>query len=114
MTKRITELDQLNGFEVDRCMKPQCFGPVWTAELHHFCDMSESVYGTVSYLRLVNNMGDVHVTFVLGKSRVTPLKLITIQRLKLAAPTLAVKVDTMLQKELIWSCRTLLFFTLLM
>jgi len=97
----ITELDQLSRFEVDRCMKPENFGVVKTADLHHFCDTSELGYGTVSYLKLTNSVKDVHVTFVLGKARVVPLKRITIPRLELAATTLAVKVDRMLQKELL-------------
>lgn len=71
-----------------------------TAELHHFCDACEVGFGTVSYIRLTNDRGDDHVAFLLGKARITPLKQITIPRLELAAATLAVKVDRMLQKEL--------------
>ena len=98
--KWITELEQLSRFQVDRCMKPEHFGPIRTAELHHFCDASEKGYGTTSYLRFTNSMGRVHVSFILGKSRVTPLKQITIPRLELTAATLAVKVDRMLKREL--------------
>ena len=89
-----TELEQLSIFQVDRCMKPENFGPIRT----HFCDASKNGYGTVS--RFTNQMGRVHVAFVLGKSRVTPLKQITIPRLELAAATLPVKVDWMLKREL--------------
>lgn len=81
-------------------MKPPSYGTVRTAELHQFCDASESGYRTVRYLRLTNFEGAVHLSFVLGKSRITPLKQITIPRLELAAATLAVKVDRMLQSEL--------------
>ncbi|XP_061578953.1 uncharacterized protein LOC133445646 [Cololabis saira] len=87
----ITELEQLKRFQVDRCTKPNNFGLVRSAELHHFCDASEAGYGTVSYLRFTD-AGEIHVTFILGKSRVTPLKQITIPRLELAAATLAVKI----------------------
>lgn len=97
--KWLTELEQLDRFEMDRCMKPENF-TVKTAELHHFSDASQSGYGIVSYLRLTNDTNDVHVAFVLGKARVAPLKQLTIPRLELAAATLAVKVDRMLQKEL--------------
>ncbi|KAJ8349111.1 hypothetical protein SKAU_G00277000 [Synaphobranchus kaupii] len=96
----LMELEQLSRFEVDRCTMPTNFGHARTAELHHFCDASEVGFGTVSYIRLKNDKGDVHIAFVLGKSRVTPLKQITIPRLELAAATLVVKVDRMLQKEL--------------
>eukprot|EP00063_Salmo_salar_P064092 XP_014038927.1 PREDICTED: uncharacterized protein LOC106592141 [Salmo salar] len=45
-------------------------------------------------------MGKVHIAFILGKSRVTPLKQMTIPRLELAAATLAVRVERMLRLEL--------------
>ncbi|KAK0150310.1 hypothetical protein N1851_008772 [Merluccius polli] len=96
----VTELHLLGSFQVDRCMKPKDFGQVVTAELHHFCDASELGYGTVSYLRYTDSMGRFHVAFVQGKSRVTPLKQMTIPRLELAAATLAVRVDKMLKMEL--------------
>ena len=48
-------------------MKPKDFGPIRTAELHPFSDVSEIGYGTVSYLRATNTAGRVYVVFVLGK-----------------------------------------------
>ncbi len=44
--------------------------------------------------------GSVHVVFVMGKTRVAPLKVMTIPRLKLAAAVLPAKVDRMLKEEL--------------
>jgi hypothetical protein len=98
--KWLTEMDHLSRFEVYRRMKPEEFGEIRTAELHRFCDARELGYRTVTYLRLMNNTGDVQHSFILGKSRVAPLKRITIPRLELAAATLAVKVNRMLYKEL--------------
>lgn len=109
-TRWLTELEQLCRFEMDRCMKPENFN-VKTAELHHFCDASESGYGTASYVRFISNTNDVHVSFVLGKARVAPLKQLTIPRLELAAATLAVKIDRMLQKELCMELCTSTFWT---
>ena len=45
-------------------------------------------------------MEEVHVAFVMGKSRVTPLKVMTIPRLELTAATLAARMDKMLRSEL--------------
>lgn len=63
-------------------------------------DMEERGYGTVSYLRQENFDGAVHCSFVIGKSRVAPLKQTTIPRLELTAATVAVRTDKMLKSEL--------------
>lgn len=67
----LTELKGLSMFRVSRCLKPHDFGPPVHAQLHHFADASEGGYGTVTYLRLQNEPGDVHVSFLLGKASVT-------------------------------------------
>lgn len=76
------------------------FGEIKSAQLHHFADANERGYGTVSYLRLENFNGAVHCSFIIGKSRVTPLKQTTIPRLELTAATVAVRTDKMLKSEL--------------
>lgn len=76
------------------------FGLPTHACLHHFADACEASYGTVSYLKILNNANMVHVAFWLGKSRVTPLKPVAIPRLEHMATVLAVRVDIMLKKEL--------------
>ena len=82
-------------------MKPKNFGQVKTAELHHFCDASEQGYGTASYLRFTNSMDEVHVAFVMGKSRIAPAKkLISIPRLKLMAAVVGVRLRSLIQREL--------------
>ncbi|KAK7896434.1 hypothetical protein WMY93_021759 [Mugilogobius chulae] len=106
----LSELQQMSGFKVDRCIKPQNFGTLVKAQLHHFSDASQTGYGTVSYLRLENE-DSVHISFIMGKARVAPLKQITIPRLELAAAVLAVQVDSMLRKELQLSLEKSLFWT---
>lgn len=88
------------NFKIERCFKPTNLGPPTQAQLHHFSDASELGYGTVSYVRLMNQRGDVHVSLVMGKARVAPLKEITIPRMELAAAVLSVKVGKMLRTEL--------------
>ena len=68
--------------------------------MHHFSDASQLAYGACSYLRLVNENGFVHCSFLIGKSRLAPLKTVSIPRLELTAAVLAVKLDSMLRKEL--------------
>ncbi|KAL7881025.1 hypothetical protein SRHO_G00032790 [Serrasalmus rhombeus] len=106
-----SSLEKIKSFSVPRCLKPHGYGVMRCAELHHFSDASESGYGSVSYIRQVNEQDVVHVTFVLGKSRVPPLKAITIPRLELAATALLVKVDRMLRRELHVDLKASVFWT---
>ncbi|XP_061191724.1 uncharacterized protein LOC133199952 [Saccostrea echinata] len=94
------DLQKLSEFKIDRCVKPIGFGTVCFAQLHHFADASELGYGTVSYLRLENVNNDVHCSFIMGKSRVAPLKQTSIPRLEMTAATVAVRTNKMLKVEL--------------
>ena len=95
-------LMNLQGFRIPRCFKPEGFGRVARAELHHFAEASqEHGYGTASYLRLVNDQGKIHCSFVIGKSCVRPLKsVVTVLKLKLTAATLATRINKIVTKEL--------------
>jgi hypothetical protein len=94
------DVTNLTDFHVSRCLKPPDFGCIDVAQLHHFSDASEYAYGTVTYLLLENKQGVKHCSFVMGKSRVAPLKQVTIPRLELTAAVVAVKMDKMLSQEL--------------
>ena len=96
----LEELPRLEDFSCIRSLVPEEFGDVVHASLHHFGDASEAAYGTASYLRLVNGDGRIHCSFLLGKSRLAPLKSVTIPRLELMAAVLAVKVDGNLRSQL--------------
>ncbi len=96
----IHDLPKLTSFSVPRCQKPNEFGKPQSLQLHHFADASERGYGTVSYIRMINEQGNIHVSFMIGKARVAPLKQMTIPRLELAAAVVFVKVDKMLRTEL--------------
>lgn len=95
-----SDLAKLHGFKVKRCLKPDWFGNITSAQLHHFADASEKGYGVVTYLRIMNENNQVHCSFILGKSRVSPLKQVTIPRLELTAAAVAVKIDKFMRKEL--------------
>lgn len=105
----LSDLQKMSGSRVDCCIKPQNFGTSVTAQIH-FSDASEAGYGTVSYLRLEDG-DNVHVSFLVGKARVAPLKQITFPCLELTAAVLAVRVDAMLQKELQWQLVRSMFWT---
>ena len=47
-----------------------------------------------------SSSGEVHCSFVLGKSRMAPRKLMTIPRLELTAAVVAVRLAKFIQREL--------------
>ena len=95
-----TSLFHLEHLRVQRCYKPPNFGPVKSVELHHFADASTVGYGQCTYVRLTNSVDKVHCSLVMAKARVVPLKPVTVPRLELTAAVLAVKVSSLLRREL--------------
>ncbi|XP_044171915.1 uncharacterized protein LOC114974584 [Acropora millepora] len=96
----LTALPKLSDVTVRRCYKPDSFGQVSHTQIHHFSDASQCAYGAASYLRIVDTDGNIHCSFVVGKSRLAPLKGITIPRLELSAAVVSVKLDNMIRREL--------------
>ena len=90
----------LNQLTFPRCYKPPNFGRVLDSSLHVFGDGCKVGYGAAAYLRQVNEDGKIAVSLVMGKSRVSPLKMITIPRLELTAATVAVKLGALVKESL--------------
>ena len=86
--------------KVPRCYKPSGFGKVKSVELHCFADAIQHGYGQCSYLRLTNTQEQIHCSLVMAKSRIAPLKPITIPRLELTAALVSPRVCAYLRKEL--------------
>ena len=71
---------------------PRCYYPVeshiGSLQIHGFSDASESAYAGVVYLRMLEADGTVHVSLVIAKTKVAPLKRLTIPRLELCGADL--------------------------
>ena len=65
---------------------------VISKELHGFCDASEAAYAGVIYLRVIDTKADVHVSPVMDKTKVAPLKQLSIPRLELCSAVLLSKL----------------------
>ncbi|XP_028413601.1 uncharacterized protein LOC114536441 [Dendronephthya gigantea] len=94
------DLKDLEKMETRRCLKPPSFGEIKSTEIHSFADASQSAVGQVSYMRLVNDKDQVHVSFLTAKARVAPLKLVSIPRLELTAAVISVNVTQQLSRDL--------------
>ena len=104
-------LECLHSLQIERCLKPKGFGQPVVTELHHFSDASSSGFGQCSYIRQLNSENHVACAFVMGKSRVIPVKPVTIPRLELAAAVMSVKVASLLEQELDYENMTHVYWT---
>ncbi|XP_062712088.1 uncharacterized protein LOC134289722 [Aedes albopictus] len=81
-------LPKLNSIKVPRCyfeqVRPEDLSQL---QLHVFTDASEQAYGCAAYLRSVSE-GKVRCILVMGKSKVAPLKALSIPRMELQAAVL--------------------------
>ena len=74
--------------------------------------MHESVgYGTVSYLRREIADGRVDCSFVVAKSRTAPLQFVSVPRLELQAPTIAVRMHRLILKDIELAMSASFFWT---
>ncbi|KMQ82329.1 hypothetical protein RF55_23333, partial [Lasius niger] len=80
------ELHLLDRIRVPRWL--QLTSPENTAEIHGFADASERGYAAVLYLRTFDPIGSPTVSLILAKSRVAPLKQVSLPRLELCGASL--------------------------
>jgi len=106
----LNDLQKLEQCRFPRCVINPDFGET-TYELHHFSDASSEGYGSVSYLRMVNGSGGSHCVLLTSKSRLAPVKQMTIPRLELSAAVVSVKLDVMLRREMTLKISRSVFWT---
>ncbi|XP_062541223.1 uncharacterized protein LOC134209258 [Armigeres subalbatus] len=76
------ELNNLSKLRVQRF----AFISSWNdVQIHCFADASESAYGACLYVRTMDATGNIHIEMLSSKSRVAPLKRLTLPRLELCA-----------------------------
>jgi len=93
-------LKDIEELSLERCVKPQDFGCTKNITLHLFADASDSGYGVAAYIRMVNENDQIHCALIYARSRVAPLKYVSIPRMELTASVLAARTSSMLKKEL--------------
>nr|CAH7725344.1 unnamed protein product [Callosobruchus chinensis] len=87
----------LNKLEIPRHVRWR--GTI-SSQLHCFCDASQDAYATCIYIRSTNQEGTAMVRLLCAKSKVSPLKTLTIPRLELQGALLMSKLATKVRQSL--------------
>ena len=106
----LDSLPALQDVEIPRCVKPSGF-ELKSSQLHCFCDASQTGYGAVIYMRSVSVTGEIHCSFIVARSRVAPIKPVTIPRMELVAAVVGVELTTFLKRELDLKLNNTIFWT---
>ena len=101
----------LQKLQIDGCLKCKEFYSIASTQLHLFLDASTVGYGVAAHLRVCDVKGQIHSSFLMGKSRLAPIKQMTIPRLELTAATVAVGIGQVLKKELDMSIDNIVYHT---
>lgn len=95
----LADLKEMETIRIPRCYTPRLPQALIT-DFHIFCDASDRAYSAVGYLRLDYGEGEVETRFVAAKSKVAPLKQISIPRLELQAALLGTKLAVSIRESL--------------
>ncbi|XP_073499055.1 uncharacterized protein [Phyllobates terribilis] len=93
----LTELSNLN---VPRPYAPVPSIEVRSQKLYVFADASVKAIAAVACLKTVDSKQQSHIGFVMGKAKLAPLPELTIPRLELCAPVLAVALAEFITSEM--------------
>ncbi|KRZ59301.1 hypothetical protein T02_15048 [Trichinella nativa] len=92
------ELDDLPLVRFPRALVSVPLDQVKQIELHAFCDASERAYGAVAYLRVETASGATRVNLVAAKTRVSPVKRLSLPRLEFMGALTAARLIRFAQR----------------
>ena len=100
-TELSNEFKQIDCIEFDRnyCLD-NSDDPFTKIELHGFSDASQKTYGCCIYLRFIKQSGEVKILLMTAKSRVSPLKTLTIPKLELLGCLMLSRILNEIEKDL--------------
>ncbi|XP_074658617.1 uncharacterized protein LOC141911527 [Tubulanus polymorphus] len=109
----LTAMENVDKVRVTRSLRPSgtVNNEIISCEIHCFSDASEVGYGSSLYARLEDSDGNVQCSLILGKSRVAPLKRLSIPRLELTAAAMSVRLCNMMLHEIDLEVTDTVFWT---
>ncbi|KAI5614831.1 hypothetical protein C0J50_10985, partial [Silurus asotus] len=106
-----SELIHLSKVSIPRCYSSASLASVvQPSSLHVFCDASKRAYGAVAYL-VANLDSDIHVSFIMARSRVAPKRQQSIPRLELCAALAGAQLAKVVREELTISISQTILWT---
>ena len=94
----IADVAELKNLRIPRCIRRKA--KPTELQLHAFCDASENGFGACIFLRATYSSDNVSVALVIGKSRVAPLRQLSIPRLELQGAVMATRLVITVREEL--------------
>ncbi|XP_033229605.1 uncharacterized protein LOC117181148 [Belonocnema kinseyi] len=109
------QLPLINNVSVERIV---LINDVISVQLHGFCDASECGYGACIYIRPMDSTGKISAALFHVKSRIAPLKIVSLPRLELCGAQLLAKLITQtmvitgisFEKVVLWSDSTITLY----
>ncbi|XP_055584910.1 uncharacterized protein LOC129737771 [Uranotaenia lowii] len=101
------QLPQLSKYRIPR----YALLPHSTVELHTFVDASEAAYGACTYARSTDAAGNVRIELLAAKSRVAPLKKVSLPRLELCAAVKGAELYSRIMQSLEFNPSASYFWT---
>lgn len=93
------QLKKIQDFEIKRRVI-HLNSPNLKYEIHGFCDSSQLAYGACIYLKCIDEYNNVDVQLLCAKSRVAPIKPITLPRLELCGALVLARLQCKMHEKL--------------
>ncbi|XP_037931304.1 uncharacterized protein LOC119666101 [Teleopsis dalmanni] len=91
-----SEFEKLKQLKIDRCYS-RYIAIASRIELHVMVDASETAFAAAAYFRIINRE-EIKISFILGKTRTAPKRLMSIPRLELQAAVLGLRISKTILK----------------
>ena len=104
------ELTVLTQLKIPRCLLEKGKA-VDTVTLHTFVDASENAYGAVTYARYSYQDGSISTNIVAAKTRVAPIKALSIPRLELMGAVIGVRLSKRISSVMDLKMNQLVFWS---